>query len=663
MFPFSKSVFWYGQVIFSHIQHLLIFPLQYVTPIRSKYSRIHTKPPGFVVISSWSVGLVLDFYPKYNFDVIRKITGRKLFSLCKVLLILVSLFSLVQMQGISVVLADDDYDSQIKDKEEEKEQKESELEDSENRQYSYLQEGLSINGKLSALDDDMSGLESSLTEGEDELAQIEENLKSKEEEKSEKQEEVSNITQSLYKFSRQNVFEVLFSAKGLEDLIQKLGFLKYGAGHLLRQLRVLQGELSSISSDYQSLSDEVSSLKSELDKLAEDKLILEGMKAMYERLAAEEAAKQNQLIGEIDNITAEQERLLEEKMKATEEDTTVGDKEEGQTELPDPPFSPAYAVASMGRPHRIGLSQYGAYGRSKAGQNYEQILSAYFNADLNKDFDVMDQIYVEGYGWMDFEDQYLKGIAEMPTYWAQSGGYEALKSQAVAARTYAVYVTSNGQNPICATQSCQVYYPSKVTDPAAADWHQAVADTRKDVLTYGGSPIGAYYASTAGGYTRLPSDFDIWGSSYSAPYLKRVRDYASDNKAYEGPSYGNSPWYYKVWYAQSDVHPWLTQEEMVDLLNAARLPSSYNSHLSHPDLGGWSHDQVRSELQNLGMTPISDIQGISDTTDSSGYTSSLAVQTSGETVNVDGIRFWQVYKLRSRGYLALWSSLYDIIVQ
>ena len=44
----------------------------------------------------------------------------------------------------------------------------------------------------------------------------------------------------------------------------------------------------------------------------------------------------------------------------------------------NPGFSPAFAAFSFGAPHRKGMSQYGALGRSKAGQNYETILKAYY---------------------------------------------------------------------------------------------------------------------------------------------------------------------------------------------------------------------------------------------------------------------------------------------
>jgi len=338
-------------------------------------------------------------------------------------LTIVVIVSSLFFSGLTVVFAETDYDTQLDEKERERQEKEGALGESENRQYAYEQEGLSLYQKIAALEDDLGSLEVEVSDGEGDLEEIEEEVEIKELELSEKREEVNDVSRSLYKLSQVNVLDMFFSSDGLEDLIQRLGFLKYGASYHVGQLKQSQGELECISGDYNSLSGEVGKLREELENMQADLVELEGMKKMYEQMAREEAARQNQLVGEIANITAEQEALLQEKMAATQGSTSVGEYEDTHQELPDPPFSPAYAVASVGYPHRIGMSQYGAYGRAKAGQGYEAILSAYFNATLTAGYPVPDEITVEGYGSMSFEDQYMKGIAEMPTYWADSGGF------------------------------------------------------------------------------------------------------------------------------------------------------------------------------------------------------------------------------------------------
>ena len=96
-----------------------------------------------------------------------------------------------------------------------------------------------------------------------------------------------------------------------------------------------------------------------------------------------------------------------------------------------------------------------------------------------------------------FED-YLKGIAEMPSKWPA----EALRAQAIAARTYALHVMGTGSlgGQICASEACQVYAGlAKETAPGGANWAAAVDATRGQVVLHGGKPILAKYSSSNGG--------------------------------------------------------------------------------------------------------------------------------------------------------------------
>ena len=574
---------------------------------------------------------------------------------------------------VPFVAATENIDQAIEEKNLERSEKQGELEESQEREYLYQQQGLTIAESLAALDTDVATIREEITAKEASLEQASIAAAQKAEEVGAAQNEVEQTSYSLYKVSRRSVIEILFSSEGMEDLLRQMGFRKFGVGFLLTKMRGFQSELETAATEFNNISREVASTRTALAELEEQLVILEGEKLLYQQMAADETSRQGELIGEIANITAEQQALIAEKIAATDAGTSVGEYEDASEELPTPPFLPAYAVASVGVWHRVGMSQYGAYGRAKEGQTYEGILAAYYNATLASDYPVPEQIYVSGYGWMPFEDHYLKGIAEMPTDWAQSGGYEALKVQAVLARSYAIAYTGGGQGHICADANCQAYLESKVTNPAAAEWHRAVAETRGQVLVdSSGSAIAAYYIMTNGGYTRLPADFDVGWGGYKE-YLKRVIDKAPDGKAYDGPGYGDCPWFHKVWYCDArnheltgcvlDGHPWLTAAEMIDLLNSSLLPENYNPYLSNPSLGGWSYDQVRNELIAQGITPIDDIQGFTLVNSDEGYTSTVVVNTSGGLREVEGKRFYEVYRLRSRGNLWLKSGLFDIVVR
>lgn len=113
-------------------------------------------------------------------------------------------------------------------------------------------------------------------------------------------------------------------------------------------------------------------------------------------------------------------------------------------------------------------------------------------------------------------ETYLYGVVpgEMPV----SYHIEALKAQAVAARTYAAARYSGGQIVICDSTYCQVYYGVNAEREAST---RAVDETRGVIATYGGNVISAQYSSTCGGHTEHVENVY---TSY-VPYLRGVRCY------------------------------------------------------------------------------------------------------------------------------------------
>jgi peptidoglycan hydrolase-like amidase len=98
-------------------------------------------------------------------------------------------------------------------------------------------------------------------------------------------------------------------------------------------------------------------------------------------------------------------------------------------------------------------------------------------------------------------EDYLRGVVPNELNPTAFGQLEALKAQAVAARTYIQRNLGQFKNEgydICATDACQVYFGVNTEDPMAT---QAVTETRGVVATYDGKPINALYSSTCGGRT------------------------------------------------------------------------------------------------------------------------------------------------------------------
>ena len=116
-------------------------------------------------------------------------------------------------------------------------------------------------------------------------------------------------------------------------------------------------------------------------------------------------------------------------------------------------------------------------------------------------------------------DDYLKGVVPCELSPAQFGELEALKAQAVAARTYAL--KNLGQFEALGfdlddTQSSQVYQGLTAEHPLSS---RAVEETRGIVARYQGQLINALYTSTCGGLTENVEN--VFGGSPS-PYLQSV---------------------------------------------------------------------------------------------------------------------------------------------
>ena len=115
------------------------------------------------------------------------------------------------------------------------------------------------------------------------------------------------------------------------------------------------------------------------------------------------------------------------------------------------------------------MSQYGAYGMALSGKNYLDILKYYYGdislRTINSSFiKVKNTDSSSGCSGnilsMELED-YLYGLSEMSDSWGVKG-FEALKAQAVAARTYAYVRTKGLQESICNSSNCQVFKCSSI---------------------------------------------------------------------------------------------------------------------------------------------------------------------------------------------------------
>jgi SpoIID/LytB domain protein len=126
---------------------------------------------------------------------------------------------------------------------------------------------------------------------------------------------------------------------------------------------------------------------------------------------------------------------------------------------------------------------------------------------------------------------YLKGVVpwEMPASWHPA----AVRSQAVAARTYAAYERAHPRSSayqICDTTACQVYGGYDAEQAAS---NRAVDATAHRILLAGGNPAFTQFGSSSGGWTSkgsmryLPAKrdpYDGWSGNPVHSWSVRVTD-------------------------------------------------------------------------------------------------------------------------------------------
>ena len=159
----------------------------------------------------------------------------------------------------------------------------------------------------------------------------------------------------------------------------------------------------------------------------------------------------------------------------------------------------------------------------------------------NKEIENINEVATDKYDYKDYQkikllhtatgqveeidlDEYIYGVvaAEMPASYEK----EALKAQAVVARTYTIYKAKNNKDKhegadICDDPNCCQAWISK--EARFAKWEEAsreanwnkiltcVNETQGKIITYEGQPINAFFHSNSGGTTE--TTVDVWGGN------------------------------------------------------------------------------------------------------------------------------------------------------
>ncbi len=533
-----------------------------------------------------------------------------------------------------------------------------------------LQDEIDELDKLKKMSEEATGnLERSVSDLESRINSAQAGIRNAQREAEERSQEIKQREEDLavqYKifgqrisdqYKRMKTFSPIMILLATQDVSQLTKELVYNA----RAQNQDREMINSITEDIAQLERDKKNLEARQKQLASLQIQLDEQKKFFEKEIAAAKEWQQELTGKIDELTARQQAIIN--ARSGTYTTSVGevplaDDFNASIGFKSQAPSNSFAVFSFGGyTHRNGMSQYGALARAKDGQSAEEILQAYYpSTKLEKDFDAMDKISVQGIGEIDFEERYLMGIYEVPESWP----LEVLKAQAIAARTYAIRYTDNGSGTICTTESCQVFKDSK----KGGDWEKAVKETKDWVLVDGsGSPVSTQYASTHGGYANT-SGWDLDGDYDSSDWTSR----AWEKKA-------ESPWFYKAWYRSGysasgascgRSHPWLSQEEFSDIINAwivRNNPSGADSGRIQPitidecNIGGQGGDPYSmSELRNWADKAggaVTNVSSASVSHSSKGQTAQVKLQTNQGEIKISGSEFKQIFNLRAPGYLRI----------
>ncbi|MBU3978957.1 hypothetical protein KKE68_04630 [Patescibacteria group bacterium] len=292
--------------------------------------------------------------------------------------------------------------------------------------------------------------------------------------------------------------------------------------------------------------------------------------------------------------------------------------------------------------HRNGMSQYGALGRIKnnSSTTYEQLLKYYYPGISISKIDNGNIIvngtnsYGQSFNNESYQlEEYLKHIYEVPSSWPA----EVLKAQAIAARSYAY-----GKSTICPGQGCQEFKSEENAD----SWKQAVKDTEGMIMT--GGPGNWQYSSTTGGWIN-GLGWDTTDGQGGSNFI---------DKSFE--KIAGSPWVYKAWYTEtyrnnSDKcgrdNPWLSPEEMADIVNAAIALKTGGIDTSRitPVSSCWGGNPYSmSELRSITPGSINSATSVS-VSQNNGNTNSVTIND----INFSGDDFKRAFNLRAPGRLSI----------
>lgn len=252
--------------------------------------------------------------------------------------------------------------------------------------------------------------------------------------------------------------------------------------------------------------------------------------------------------------------------------------------------------------HDIDYGQ-GYYWAGKEDRQYRGQIEIKSNQDI---FTVINSVNLEAY-------LYSVVPSEMSASWP----IEALKVQAVAARSYTLFhLGKHGYEgyDLCSTVHCAAYGGITKEHPRTI---QAVDETFGEILTYEGRPINAVYSANSGG--RTESSAAVWGGE--VPYLQGA------STALASIEEGNLQ--HKFPFEPYQLQKWLST-----------APESYSDHLEYGRANRYRWQRVIRADEIAAKLDIGKIKKLVPTARAEGGTVKAlkVVGTTGEEIIDRGLR-------------------------
>ena len=383
---------------------------------------------------------------------------------------------------------------------------EGELQKAEDLAQYYESQKNNASSELGAVEAELQQIEAEIIANDLKIKKVKRQLKLKQLEVEERDVVIADKLIELYISYKDGMLDAIVQDREMSGFWKRYQYQESLLNDDIEGLLALSQNVRTLEKKYTSLKELLTLFETENEQLATKKTEIEGQVAYLSgQVTYNQDLKlgiRTQMVGvqqEIEGLTAEQKRIIEEETKH------IKNASGGTLPLEKGEYYFYGIGRSLYQGHGLGFSQYGAKGGGLQGMNADQIATFYYTGSTIGTSS--GSISVEGYGTMDMET-YVAGLGEIPDYACGSeeeeaahpekyrvpdsnlweGGCwpeEAIKAQLIVARSYGFAYGGT----ICISAACQVYKGGK-----AKQW--AADETKgKVLLKVNGSIIKAYYSS------------------------------------------------------------------------------------------------------------------------------------------------------------------------